>query len=168
MGYNFSNINILIVDDNLPLIQLSKAIFETFGVKHIDTALNGEIGFEKFCDGQHDLVLIDWIMKPISGIELTRRIRTDDRSPNKFVPIILMTGYNERRKVLEARDVGVTEFLVKPFTAQDLYKRLVHVIERPRAFVSSEFFFGPDRRRPSTMSEYTGPKRRDNDEGDPL
>lgn len=166
MGYDFSNVRMLIVDDNLPLVQLTKAILETFGVKHIDTASNGETGFEKFCDGQYDLVLIDWVMKPVNGIELTRRIRNDDKSPNKFVPIILMSGYNEKKKVLEARDIGVTEFLVKPFTAKDLYKRLAHVIERPRTFIASEDFFGPDRRRRSTMSEYTGPQRRKEDEED--
>ena len=70
-------------------------------------------------------------------------MRTDPASPNRYVPIILMTGFSERRRVMQARDAGVTEFLVKPFTARDLYKRLAQVIERPRQFVRSAEFFGP-------------------------
>lgn len=162
MGYDFSNVSVLIVDDNQPLIQLTKGILDTFGIKNIDTAPNGEIGYEKFRDGSYDLLLVDWVMKPVNGIELTRRIRNEDTSPNRFVPIILMTGYTEKLKVIEARDIGVTEFLVKPFTAKDLYKRMAHIIERPRRFVSSDGFFGPDRRR-SLTQEYNGPHRRKDD-----
>lgn len=167
MGYDFSNVNILVVEDNQPLFQLAKGILETFGVKNVDYAPNGEIGFHKYCEGQYDLLLVDWVMKPVNGIELTRRIRTDDKSPNKFVPIILMTGYSEKLKVIEARDIGVTEFLVKPFTAEDLYKRMAHIIERPRQFVASDGFFGPDRRRHNRTAgdDYQGPKRRQDEGG---
>ena len=101
-------------------------------------------------------------MKPMDGISIARRIRNDFLSPNKFVPFILMTGFSEKRRVMQARDVGVTEFLVKPFTARDLYKRLYQVIERPRQFVRSDDFFGPDRRRKSPVN-YDGPLRREND-----
>jgi two-component system chemotaxis response regulator CheY len=63
---------------------------------------------------------------------------------------------------MQARDAGVTEFLVKPFTARDLYRRLYQIIERPRQFVRSEDFFGPDRRRKGA-ADYQGPLRRDTD-----
>ena len=61
------------------------------------------------------------------------------------------------------RDAGVTEFLVKPFNARDLYRRIVQIIERPRQFVRSEDFFGPDRRR-KRESNYAGPRRREEDD----
>ncbi len=70
-----------------------------------------------------------------------------------------MTGFSERRRVFQARDSGVTEFLVKPFNARDLYRRISQIIERPRQFVRSEDFFGPDRRRKS-LEEYQGAERR--------
>lgn len=79
-------------------------------------------------------------MKPVDGISLTRRLRNDPLSPNQYVPVILMTGFSEKRRVMQARDVGVTEFLVKPFNARDLYRRIAQIIEKPRQFVRSEDF----------------------------
>jgi two-component system chemotaxis response regulator CheY len=110
-------------------------------------------------------VIADWMMRPMDGIAFTRLIRNDPSSPNPYVPVILMTGFSERRRVVQARDSGVTEFLVKPFNAKDLYKRIAQVIERPRQFVKSEDFFGPDRRRKSTIDGplYRGPLRREAD-----
>ncbi|MFN3701310.1 MAG: response regulator [Alphaproteobacteria bacterium] len=164
MAYQFQNVKVLIVEDNQPMLELAKSILLTFGIQNVYTARNGEEGFRLFCDTNPDLVVADWMMKPMDGISLTRRIRNDPKSPNQYVPIILMTGFSEKRRVIQARDAGVTEFLVKPFNARDLYRRISQVIERPRQFVRSEDFFGPDRRR-KTAVEYTGPSRR---EGDPV
>ena len=104
-------------------------------------------------------------MEPFDGIELTKKIRTDPRSPNPYVPIILMTGYSAQIRVMQARDTGVTEFLVKPFTAQDLYTRIEQVIEKPRQFVDTGEFFGPDRRR-RVVKDYEGPFRREEEDSD--
>ena len=76
-----------------------------------------------------------------------------------------MTGFSEERRVINARDAGITEFLVKPFNTRDLYKRLYQIIEKPRQFVRCEEFFGPDRRRRSS-SNYDGPGRRATDRRD--
>jgi two-component system, chemotaxis family, chemotaxis protein CheY len=162
MGYNFEKTKILIVEDNQPMLDLAKSILLTFGVGTVFLAKNGNEGFEIFCDENPDLVIADWMMKPVDGISLTRRIRNDQMSPNKFVPVILMTGFSEKRRVIQARDAGVTEFLVKPFNARDLYRRMMQVIERPRQFVRSEDFFGPDRRRKATK-EFVGPLKRETD-----
>ncbi len=162
MSYDFSDISVLIVEDNQPMMDLAKSIMQTFGVKDVITAKHGEEGFQRFCAHKPDLVIADWMMKPMDGISLTRLIRTNPKSPNQFAPIILMTGFSEKRRVLQARDAGVTEFLVKPFNARDLYRRISQVIERPRQFVRSEDFFGPDRRR-KKMQDYMGALRRDTD-----
>jgi len=162
MGYDFTNVSVLIVEDNQPMLELAKSIIETFGVETILTAKNGDDGFRIYCDQNPDLVIADWMMKPVDGISLARRIRNDPSSPNQFVPIILMTGFSEKRRVIQARDAGITEFLVKPFNARDLYRRITQVIEKPRQFVRSEDFFGPDRRR-NRQKDYEGPMRRDTD-----
>jgi two-component system chemotaxis response regulator CheY len=162
MAYDFSNVSVLIVEDNQPMVQITRAILETFGIQKIHSAPNGEAGFKKFNEDTYDLLLVDWMMKPMNGIELTEKIRTDVHSKNTFVPIILMTGFSEKKRVFRARDKGVTEFLVKPFTANDLYKRLVQIIERPRQFVKYPQFTGPDRRRKAIDGDLI-PKRRDGD-----
>jgi len=159
MAYQFEQISVLIVEDTQPTALMVRSILETFGVKKIYIARNGEDGFAMFCRHNTDIVLADWMMKPTDGLALTHMIRNEAASPNPFVPIILMTGFSEKSRVMEARDVGVTEFLVKPFVAKDLYKRIVQATERPRQFVRTQEFFGPDRRR-SREEPYNGPRKR--------
>lgn len=160
MVYQFKSVSILIVDDMKPMLSLTASLLKTFGFSNIYTSDNPDDAFEQFCRYKPDIILTDWQMQPYDGIELIRKIRRDPRSPNKFVPAIMMTGYSHRVRVEEARDVGVTEFLVKPFTAKDLFARIEQLIERPRQFVDDGKFFGPDRRR-RRIDDYEGPKRRD-------
>lgn len=159
MSYNLEELKILVVEDNQPMLELVKSILETFGVGQVYTAKEGEMGFKVFCRENTDMVITDWMMKPVNGLELTQMIRNDPLSPNPYVPVIMMTGFSEHKRVTGARDLGTTEFLVKPFKAEDMYKRLVQVVERPRQFVQCESFFGPDRRRAKT-NDYDGAERR--------
>lgn len=167
MAYHFEQIKILLVEDNKAMLNLVKSVLQSFGVGTIATALDGEEAFKIYCDLNPDLVIADWMMTPCDGITLSRKIRNDPKSPNQFVPIILMTGFSEKHRVINARDAGISEFLVKPFNARDLYKRIYQIIEKPRQFIRSEEFFGPDRRRKG-VEEYHGPMRRktDEDKGD--
>jgi DNA-binding response OmpR family regulator len=89
-------------------------------------------------------------------------VRNDEHSPNPFVPIIMITGHTEKYRVEAARDAGVTEFLAKPITAQNLFARIAEIVERPRAFVRCDNYFGPDRRR-HAQDDYAGPWRRQDD-----
>ena len=159
MSYKLETLKVLVVEDNQPMQELVKSILETFGVGQVFCARDGELGFKIFCRENPDIVITDWMMKPINGLELTEMIRNDPMTPNPYVPVVMMTGFSEHKRVTGARDLGTTEFLVKPFKAQDLYKRIVQVIERPRQFVKCETFFGPDRRR-SKKSDYDGEERR--------
>lgn len=162
MTYAFDKVRILVVEDNLPMLEICKALLLTFGVGEVLSAKNGEDGFRVFQKENPDMILADWMMQPMDGISLTRRVRNDPSSVNPYVPIILMTGFSEKKRVVQARDSGVTEFLVKPFTARDLYKRIAQIIERPRQFVRSEDFFGPDRRRKADP-DYHGQLKRESD-----
>ena len=101
-------------------------------------------------------------MEPMDGIELTRRIRNDSTSPNKTVPIIMLTGYSAANRIQRSRDAGATEYLAKPFTAESLVKRITYVIENPRDFILARDYFGPDRRRKENRA-YSGPLRRMSD-----
>jgi response regulator RpfG family c-di-GMP phosphodiesterase len=94
----------------------------------------------------------------LTGIEFTRLLRTSADSPDKFIPVIMTTGYSDRSTVIAARDAGVTEFLAKPITAKALYGRVLEVINNPRPFIRSKTYFGPDRRRRD--EPFDGPERR--------
>ena len=96
----------------------------------------------------------------MGGLAFTRLVRTGKDSPNPFVPIIMMTAYSEKHRVVEARDAGITEFIVKPLSAKTLMARVTAAIEHPRPFVRCSRYLGPDRRRRRT-SDYKGPDRRE-------
>lgn len=162
MTYSLDKIKLLVIDDMQPMLSLTKGILEEFGFQNVFTAEDGATGFEMVCEHDPDLVLTDWIMEPLDGLEFTRMVRKSKRVPNPYVPIIMMTGFSSRLRVEAARDTGITEFLVKPFNAKHLYARIHHIIEKPRQFVDTGEFFGPDRRRRSE-DDYEGAGRREND-----
>lgn len=162
MSYSFDRVRILVIEDNQPMLEICRTLLLTFGVGEVLTAKNGEEGFKVACKENPDIIIADWMMEPTDGIKMTRQVRNNSLSPNHYVPIILMTGFSEKKRVVQARDAGVTEFLVKPFTARDLYKRISQIIERPRQFVRSDEFFGPDRRRKADPV-YKGTLKRDSD-----
>src|SRR5690606_15423053 len=83
------------------------------------------------------------------GVELTHKIRTMD-SEKRFTPIIMLTGHGERFEIEKARDAGITEYLIKPFTAKTLCSRIIMVIDNTRSFVLAPEYKGPSRRRRSS------------------
>ncbi|GAB4141653.1 MAG: response regulator [Sphingomonadales bacterium] len=94
-----------------------------------------------------DLILTNWEMSPVDGMMLLRWVRRHKDSPDRFVPIIMITAYTEKKRVQEARDLGVNEMLAKPFTIKSLTEKIMLVINRNRQFVHNSTYFGPDRRR---------------------
>ena len=162
MAFKFEKLSVLVVEDTEPMRKLVASVLETLGVGQVHAANDGLKGFEIFCEENPDIVVTDWHMEPVSGIELIQKIRTHEKSPNKTVPIIMMTGYSALSRVFKARDEGSTEFLVKPFSANALAKRIAYVINRPRDFIKTKDYFGPDRRR-KVDENYSGPKRRAKD-----
>lgn len=147
MGFDFKSLSILVIEDSASMIKLVTSVIETMGVEEFYTAEEGKEGFEIFCKHRPDIIITDWDMKPMDGLEFINLVRNDPTSPNKMVPIIMMTGFSALPRVTTARDAGTTEFLVKPFSAKDLTNRIAHVITRPRDYVRTGNFFGPDRRR---------------------
>lgn len=159
MSYDLSQVKILIVEDMQPMLSLTISILNMFGFKNVHGAKSADEGMNLFIQYNHDLIVTDWLMEPKDGLDLIRQVRRSEMSPNKFVPIILMTGYSDQPRVEVARDEGVTEFLMKPYSARDMYARIVQIIEKPRQFVDTGEFFGPDRRRRKNF-EFNGGERR--------
>ncbi|MCK5575580.1 MAG: response regulator, partial [Sphingomonadales bacterium] len=94
-----------------------------------------------------DVILSDWVMSPVDGMMLLRWVRRHKDSPDRFMPFIMITGYSDLDRVNQAREMGVSEFMSKPFTINAVADKIVQVIERPRQFVHTKNYFGPDRRR---------------------
>ena len=158
-GYRFDRLKILVVDDNQHMRKLVVTILQAFGTIHISEAANGEAAWAILREANPDVVILDWQMNGMNGLEFARQVRTSPQSPNPFLPIIMLTGHTHVDHVRMARDAGVNEFLAKPVSVKAVFTRLVSVIEHPRPFVRTKAYFGPCRRRRGN-DEYRGPERR--------
>jgi len=147
MFMDFSKISILIVEDISVMRQLLADIIKTLGVGTIYTAANGKEGYDKYTSRHPDIIITDWHMPIMDGLQFIEKVRKDPKSPHRNVPIIMISGLNAPTRVTKARDLGVTEYLTKPFTVQDISKRLSHIVRKPRDFILTPNFIGPDRRR---------------------
>lgn len=156
-------LKVLLVDDNQHMRAITSAVLKSAGVRHLHEASDGAAGLELLREQSIDLAIVDFHMFPLDGVEFTRLVRNSPDTANPYLPIIMMTGHSEKSRVYEARDAGVTEFVVKPITAKAILDRIQAVIFKPRPFVKTEGYFGPDRRR-STASNYRGPLRRASDQ----
>ena len=158
-GLNISKVKFLVVEDNQFMSALVRQILRTLGVLQVDEAKDGADAFQRMREFGPDIVLLDWQMAPMDGLEFAKLVRTSPESPNRFIPIIMITAHSAISRVTEARDAGVNEILAKPIAALNLFTRIRAVIERPRLFIDAPTFFGPDRRR-RVDPRYTGGERR--------
>ncbi len=145
-SFDFSNISVLVAEHNNYMRQTIRSILRTFNIGDIMETQNTEDAWDVFCANPPDVVFADWA-PGFDGMSLLQRIRRDPESPNPFVPIIIVTSMADKKHVLTARDLGMTEFLAKPFSPKQIFLRLRIVAEQPRAFIKTGNFFGPDRRR---------------------
>ena len=159
---SLESVHVLLVDDNQHMRAITSAILQSAGIRKVREAHDGAAALEALRDHPVDLAIVDFNMFPLDGVEFTRLVRNSPDSANPYLPIIMMTGHSEKSRVVEARDAGVTEFVVKPITAKAIIDRINAVIFRPRPFIKTDDYFGPDRRRTS-LPRYSGPKRRADD-----
>lgn len=161
MAYDFSNVNILVVECTPAMYQLLKSVLNMLKIpqNNVDDAYTPDEAFSKYKTKKHDLIITDWLENPDEGIILTEMIRTHEETPNPYVPIIMTAGSGHLSRVIKARDTGVSDYVVKPFSAQTLASRLERVIEDKRQFVLSKTYTGPDRRRRQDPN-YDGEERR--------
>ena len=144
---DLSSLRVLIVDDNRYMRDLMQDVLLAFKIRDICKADDVPKAFQELKYFAADIILTDWHMEPLDGVEFVQLVRNANDSPNPYVPIVMVTGFSEAERVWQARDAGVNEFLVKPLSAKSIYSRIISIIDRPRPFVRTKDFFGPDRRR---------------------
>ncbi|MCP5432036.1 MAG: response regulator [Alphaproteobacteria bacterium] len=160
-GYDFSKVTILCVDDNRHMMTLLKTILRSLGV---GTVLETQRAAEALSIARSrpvDMIVTDIRLQDESGLDLIRRIRNSSDSTNPFVPIIVVSAHSERSRVEAARDAGANEYLTKPVRPRDLLVRMRAIIESPRPFVRTSFYFGPDRRRRDEPGQVATERRQD-------
>ncbi len=137
----------LVIEDNAFMRSIIHRVLSAFDVNEVRDAGDGAVALKVLETYAADIVIADWEMQPLDGIEFTKMLRRSNDSPNSYLPVIMASGYGEMHRIIEARDAGVNEYVVKPFSAVTLFSRIMAVIDKPRPYIRAKNFFGPDRRR---------------------
>jgi CheY-like chemotaxis protein len=157
--YDLQKVCVLVVDDSGFMAKLLKTILRGLATGTVHECTSSADVMDCLREYQPDVVFLDLEMPGIDGLSVANQIRKSEDSPNPFVPIIMVTAHTKKANVVEARDVGVTEFLAKPVSARSVYERLAICIDAPRPFIKTSSYYGPDRRR-HTDVVYDGLERR--------
>jgi two-component system, chemotaxis family, chemotaxis protein CheY len=143
---NLHNLKILIADDE-PLIQkLVHDVLVSLGFTNTTIVNSGHKAINLIEKGGFDFIITDWRMDDLDGIDIVNYVRGSHLPPLCNMPIIMLTGNTEASYVKTAINAGVNGYVIKPFSAEQLVGRIRAVIERPRDFVISKNYTGPDRR----------------------
>jgi two-component system, chemotaxis family, chemotaxis protein CheY len=150
-------LKVLIVDDESTMRKVTRSLLLAINVKDVHEASDGGSGLEAICRLAPDVVLLDWSMPKLSGPDFVRHVRTPGTFPLADVPIIMLTGYGERSRVMEAVRLGVNEFLLKPVSSMALLTRLVSVLANPRQMVRKGNYYGPEPRKLASYKPESDP-----------
>ncbi len=118
------NMNILVVDDYQTMIRIIKNLLKQLGFVNIDEATDGGAALEKIAAKHYGLIISDWNMEPMTGLDLLKSIRG---AGNK-VPFIMVTAESKTENVIAAKEAGVNNYIVKPFNADTLKTKLASVL----------------------------------------
>lgn len=116
---------ILVVDDYKTMVRIIKNLLKQIGFKDVDDASNGSEALEKLKQNNYALIISDWNMEPMTGYELLKAVRADERT--RHVPFIMVTAEAKSENVVAAKEAGVSNYIVKPFNAQTLKDKIESV-----------------------------------------
>jgi two-component system chemotaxis response regulator CheY len=121
MAFN-PEMDVLIVDDASAMRRIVRGLLWELGFKNVRDAENGQLGLDELAKRKADLVVLDWNMPVMTGIELLRAIRADDKL--KDLPVLMVTAEAKKENIVEAIEAGVSNYIVKPFNAATLQEKL--------------------------------------------
>ena len=140
-------LKVLLVDDDRHMRKIIRSVLHSLGITNVCEANDAESGLKETGPSQPDLIIVGWLSEPTYGPDFVRLIRAEEHGANAYIPIIILSSHTELRHVIEARDAGANEFLVKPVSPKTLNQRLISIIDNPRPFIRTKSYFGPCRRR---------------------
>jgi len=129
------NLRVLIVEDEKALAEILEYNFKKEGYS-VDTASDGEIALDKIIFKAPDLVILDWMLPKLSGIELCKKVRSNKKIKN--IPIIMLTARGEEEDRLKGLEMGVDDYVTKPFSINELLARAKAVLKRIRPIFAEE------------------------------
>ena len=154
LAARFAATKVLVVDDEHYMRKVVRTLLMSIGIRTVYEAADGPAGLELIRSRAPDVVIVDWQMPGLDGAAFVRMVRSPATFPYPDVPIIMLTGHGERSRVIEAVQIGVNEFLLKPVSSKALQSRIVSVLTKPRPIVQSGAYYGPvPRKMAASMNE---------------
>ncbi len=120
------NMNVLIVDDYKTMLRIIRNLLKQLGFNNVDEATDGSMALQMLRVGNYGLVISDWNMEPMTGLQLLREVRADAKM--KAVPFIMVTAESKSENVIAAKEAGVSNYIVKPFNAETLKMKMTSVL----------------------------------------
>ena len=120
------NMPVLIVDDYKTMLRIIRNLLRQLGFTNIEDATDGSQALQKLRQASFDLIISDWNMEPMTGLQLLREVRADAKL--KHIPFIMVTAESKSENVIAAKEAGVSNYIVKPFNAETLKGKMVSVI----------------------------------------
>ena len=120
------NMNVLVVDDYKTMVRIIRNLLKQLDFSNIDDACDGTMALAKLRESDYGLIISDWTMAPMSGLDLLKEVRADDKL--KRIPFVMVTAESKTENVIAAKRAGVSNYIVKPFNAATLKSKLVGVL----------------------------------------
>jgi len=119
--------NVLIVDDYKTMLRVIRNLLAQLGFKNVDEATDGTMALEAMKNKKYGLVISDWNMEPMSGLDLLKNVRAS-KTGIESTPFIMITAESKVENVVAARQAGVNNYIVKPFSAETLKGKIAAVL----------------------------------------
>ena len=119
-------INVLIVDDYKTMLRIIRNLLKQINFNNVEEASDGTEALQKLRAGQFGLVISDWNMEPMTGLQLLQEVRSDNRL--KPTPFIMVTAESKAENIVAAKQAGVSNYIVKPFNAETLQSKIEKVL----------------------------------------
>lgn len=162
---SLDRLRILIVDDDPQCLSMLSLALRSMGNPKIQTFGDpaAAITFMKDTPSDAlesgvtdiDIIISDYVMPEVDGGMFLRWVRLNEKSPDPFVCFIMMSGAADPALIQDARHIGMTEFLPKPFSIETVREKVFYAIQHPRDFYLAPGYFGPDRRREVLVDDFT-------------
>lgn len=158
MTYDFKDLSVAVIDESAYIARVTVGMLRVLNIRDIKTFTDVDEMMASLASGKIDMIMTELDMEPVDGLTFIRKIRSSKNEQVRYIPLVVTAGFATKRLVNQARNAGADDFLVKPFSVNTLYGRLVELTERRQPFVETKVYFGPDRRR--KMRDFKGDERR--------
>jgi CheY-like chemotaxis protein len=142
----FAAAKVLVVDDEHFMRKVVHTLLTSIGIGAVFEAADGLEGLDVIRQERPDAAIVDWNMPKLDGPGFVRLVRSPLTFSYPDIPIVMLTGHGERSRVIEALQLGVNEYLLKPVSGHALQERLVAVLTNPRPIVQRPGYYGPEPR----------------------